>query len=368
MKARIAIAGLGKMGVSHFAIANAHPEAEVVAVCDSVGYLTSVVHKYTNVSVFSSFAEMLRAVELDAVVIATPTDAHAAMVELALQSGLHVFCEKPFCLDVADGRRLSKIAEDKGLVNQVGYHYRFVSTFQEAKRLVDCGALGHVSHVLAEAYGPVVLRPQVLTWRTSRAKGGGCLYDYAAHPINLLNWMFGAASEAQGSVLSPIFSREIEDSVFSTLFFPGGVCAQVSVNWSDESYRKMSTKLTIYGKNGSVSVDRQEIQVYLRDPKAAGAPYIAGWTVRNITELTDPTWFYLRGEEYSAQIEQFVGRVNNSQPEKVEASFASAVETDATLAMISANAAAVGRRHEARQSVRGPENPTGRALGDAQVG
>lgn len=326
------------MGVSHFAIANAHPDVELVAVCDSAGYLLSVVNKYTKVDVFSNYQEMLEKCDLDGVIVATPSHLHASMVELALERGLHVFCEKPFCIDAEEGRRLASLAQSKGLINQVGYHYRFVATFQEAKRLIDRGALGQVNHVLAEAYGPVVLRPQVLTWRTNRAAGGGCLYDYAAHPINLLNWMFGAPSAARGSVLQSIFSKETEDSVFSTLMFPAGVCAQVSVNWSDKSFRKMSTKLTVCGANGRLIADRQELQVYLRNPEVAGGDYVAGWTVKNTTDMTDPTWFYLRGEEYSAQIDQFVQSINGTRVEAVEASFASAVETDASLAMISADA------------------------------
>ena len=61
------------------------------------------------------------------------------------------------------------------------------------KRLVDAGAIGRITHVLAEAYGPVVLKRQGSTWRTERTEGGGCLYDYAAHPINLVNWLLRPA-------------------------------------------------------------------------------------------------------------------------------------------------------------------------------
>ena len=54
---------------------------------------------------------------------------------------------------------------------------------------------------MAEAYGPVVLKPKGSTWRTQSTQGGGCLYDYAAHPLNLLNWYFGAPETVAGSVL-----------------------------------------------------------------------------------------------------------------------------------------------------------------------
>ena len=80
------------------------------------------------------------------------------MVRTALENGLHVFCEKPFCLDPAESEELTALAESKGLVTQVGYHYRFVGAFAEVKRLLEVGAIGRVTHVLAEAYGPVVLK------------------------------------------------------------------------------------------------------------------------------------------------------------------------------------------------------------------
>src|SRR5512136_713478 len=157
---RLAVVGLGKMGLSHFGMINAHPEVSVDPVCDSTGYLLDVLGKYAGVRTFSDFETMLREVPLDAVVIATPSQLHAAMVKAALERGLHVFCEKPFTLDPADGAELARIAGERGVVNQVGYHYRFVAAFQEVKRLLEAGAIGEVSHALAEAYGPVVLKPK----------------------------------------------------------------------------------------------------------------------------------------------------------------------------------------------------------------
>ena len=231
---RVEVVGLGKMGVSHLAIVRAHPKAEVSAVCDPTGYILDVLKKYTGLETFTDYDRMLGDATLDAVILATPSRLHAPMVEKALERGLHVFCEKPFCLDAADSERLARLAESKGLVNQVGYHYRHVGTFQEMKRLLDAGVLGTVTHVLAEAYGPVVLKPKGSTWRTQSAEGGGCLYDYAAHPLNLLTWCFGMPKAVAGSVLQKVFSRDTDDEVFSTLFFENDVTAQLSVDWSDE--------------------------------------------------------------------------------------------------------------------------------------
>jgi predicted dehydrogenase len=334
---KVAVVGLGKMGLSHHAVVNAHPDVEVVGICDSSSYVLGVLKKYTGVPTYSDFDAMLEKVELDAVVIATPSSSHAKMVRAALERGLHVFCEKPFTLNAQDAEALAGLSEERGLVTQVGYHNRFVGAFREVKKLLEAEAIGEVTHVLGEAYGPVVLKPKGGTWRSQRTEGGGCLYDYAAHVIDLVNWYVGEPVAVGGTALNRVFSRETDDEVFSTLYFPEGKTAQISVNWSDESYRKMTTRITVWGTKGRIFVDRQECQVYLRDTATPPTGYEHGWNVRYTTELTEPVWFYLRGEEYSAQIDAFVQRVKERHTDGLNR-FRSAGVTDKIIGMLIADA------------------------------
>jgi hypothetical protein len=134
-------------------------------------------------------------------------------------------------------------------------------------------------------------------------------------------------------VLNSIFSREIDDEVHSTLYYGGGRSARISVNWSDESYRKMTTRITIWGTTGRIFADRQEVQVYLRDTATPPDGYQYGWNVRYTTELTDQVGYYLRGEEYSAQIDHFVARIRDGQVDGINA-FDTAAETDRVIAMM----------------------------------
>lgn len=334
---RVAVVGLGKMGLSHYAIVNAHPDVEVAGVCDSSSYVLGVLKKYTGVTTHSDFDAMLDKADLDAVVIATPSSSHAKLVRTALERDLHVFCEKPFTLNPQDAHDLSALANERKLVTQVGYHNRFIGAFHEVKRLLDAGAIGEITHVLGEAYGPVVLKPKGGTWRSQRTEGGGCLYDYAAHVLDLVNWYVGEPVGVGGTALTSVFSREIDDEVFSTLYFSQGTTAQISVNWSDESYRKMTTRITVWGTKGRIFVDRQECQVYIRDVATPPTGYDHGWNVRYTTELTKPVWFYLRGEEYSAQIDAFVQRVRERRTDGVNR-FDSAGVTDKIIGMLVADA------------------------------
>jgi predicted dehydrogenase len=336
---KLGVVGLGKMGLSHLSMIKAHPDVSVDAVVDSTGYILDVLSKYTGLKTFTDYEAMLENVELDAVLIATPTRFHGPMVRAALERGLNVFCEKPLCLTSEESRELAALAESKGLVTQVGYHNRFVGAFREVKALLDAGAIGRVTHILAEAYGPVVLKPKGSTWRSQRTEGGGCLYDYAAHPVDLLGWYAGAPVGIGGTILGSVFSENTEDEVFSTLYYPNNVSAQLSVNWSDESYRKMTTQITINGTAGRIHADRQEVQVYLRDTAPDIEGYDKGWNVRYTTELTDNVWFYLRGEEYSAQLDHFVRRVQNHELEDTN-SFASAAIADRVLELLTIDAEA----------------------------
>lgn len=330
--------GLGKMGLSHVSIVRAHPGVQVVAACDTMTYLTDVLTKYTGLKCYDDLDKMLAGELLDAVVISTPSKLHASMVQKALDQGLHVFCEKPFVLDVADGERLAALALAKGSTTQVGYHYRFVGAFQEAARVVRSGALGQVHHVRAEAYGPVVLKPKGATWRSAKSEGGGALYDYACHAIDLVNFVAGVPASVSGVVRHGVFSRDVEDEVYCSLHYASGASGQLCVNWSDESFRKMSTKVSVWGTNGRITADRQECQIYLREahPDLPNTP--AGWTVRNTTELSQEVWFYLRGEEYSAQIDYFVKSIEQRRTDG-ENNFMSALQTDRVVAMILAESA-----------------------------
>ena len=100
----------------------------------------------------------------------------------------------------------------------------------------------------------------------------------------------------------------------------------------------MTTQMSIWGDGGKIVADRQEIQVYIGATGKTQPGYGEGWTVRYITELTPPVDYYLRGEEYSAQLDGFAEAVASRRIGCTN-DFHSAAVTDATLEMIRARAA-----------------------------
>ena len=158
---RTGIIGLGKMGISHTAILGAHPDINLVAVCDSSPLIIDVFRKYSKFETFSDYKKMIDTMNLDALFIASPTRFHVEMANYAIDRHIHLFCEKPLALDFNDGFKLAMRAGQLKLVNQVGYHNRFLSTFIEAKNLISKGLLGDLYHFTGESYGPVVLKEKV---------------------------------------------------------------------------------------------------------------------------------------------------------------------------------------------------------------
>jgi scyllo-inositol 2-dehydrogenase (NADP+) len=326
---RVGIVGLGKMGISHHAIFNAQPGARVSAVCDTTGFILSTLKKHVEVETYKDYKDMIDSGQVDCVVVATPTKYHFETAKYALERGIHAFVEKPFCLSLDEARTLVDLAEKKKLVNQVGYHNRFIGTFMEVRRLVKSGALGQVFHVFGEAYGPVVVREPASTWRTKKSEGGGCLHDYCSHVVDLMNYVVGPPKQVLGSNLPSFYSKDVEDAVYATLSYGNGTSGQIATNWSDETHRKMTTRITVQGQKGKVFADRQEIQVYLKED-AGVEGYGEGWTIRYITDLQKPVAYYLRGEEYSAQAEHFLDCIRNKRTDNLN-SFRSALETDTVI-------------------------------------
>ena len=172
-----------------------------------------------------------------------------------------------------------------------------------------------------------MLRPKGSTWRTSKAEGGGCLYDYASHAIDLVNYLVGRPDAVSGTAMHKIYSSDVEDEVYTNFYYANGMTGHIAANWSDESYRKMSTKVTVWGTNGKAIADRQELQVYIRNDRGLPDGFKKGWNVRYTTDLTEPVWFYLRGEEYSAQIDHFIQSIKTGYAE-TRSTFRSAVDAD----------------------------------------
>jgi len=329
---KVALIGAGKMGISHLSILGAHPNVEMVGVCDTSKIVTDFLSRYSKFKCYADYKKMVEEVSPDAVIVAVPTKFHYDIIKYLTKKKLNVFAEKPFCLNSIQGEELVSLATSQRIINQVGYHNKFIGTFSEVKRLVKAGVIGNISHFEAESHGPVVVKATQSSWRSDPSEGGGCLMDYASHVIDLVNDIIAPITSTEGSVLKSIYSNKVEDSVYSLLKTSNDVTGVLSVDWSDETYRKMSTSITIIGTKGKIISDANELKVYLKDSEGFEC-YSKGWNIKYITDLTKQVDFNLRGEEYSAQIDYFIDAVSGKKPNSIN-TFESAWNTDKAIELI----------------------------------
>jgi scyllo-inositol 2-dehydrogenase (NADP+) len=332
MMLRGGIIGFGRMGITHFSILNSHPEVRIVSVCDTHALVRKTAQKYLGVEAYEDVQRMLSEMDLQFVVVATPTAGHKEPVRLALARKLHVFVEKPFALNLEEGQELVLLAGESATVNQVGYVIRFNDVFMQVKRLLDMHALGDLLLFKMEMNGPTVLHDTKRNWRSSKETGGGCLYDFASHAIDLVNYLLRPPDRIMGTVLQSIHSANAEDAVSTTYAYDSGLRGNILVNWSDPAYRKPAYRFEILGRQGKIIADLHSYKAFLcASPGIDG--FSQGWNERYITDFAEPCRFYLRGFEFTRQLDHFVDCIRGRQ-QCGTASFTQGFETDSVIARI----------------------------------
>ena len=319
---RVGIIGAGRMGITHHSILNSHPRARVTAVADPSPVVTALLAKYADVRSYRNSGALLENEALDALLVCTPPNLNYDILWQALHKRLHTFVEKPFTLSASQGYELAHSFDECGLVNQVGYVNRFNDAFAKVKEFLEEDILGGVIRFRTEMYSSTVVRTQNETgWRASHNNGGGVVYEMASHSIDLANFLFGQPTRVAGSCLSRVHSRSVEDIVSSTFIYANGTVGSLYVNWSDESYRKPTNKLEIFGRGGRILADQHGIKIYLgRDNEKHKLKQ--GWTNLYITDLFKNVPFYVRGNEFTVQLYHFVDRIESTSDRRTRCSFA----------------------------------------------
>jgi predicted dehydrogenase len=148
---RIATIGFGGMGMGDTAYAVSHPGVELAAVCDIYdGRLTRAREVYgDHIFTTRDFREVLARRDIDSVIVATPDHWHAAISIAAMETGKHVYCEKPMVQRIEDGARVIDAQRRTGRIFQVGSQYVTSQVYQKARDLIAQGAIGRINMVEA---------------------------------------------------------------------------------------------------------------------------------------------------------------------------------------------------------------------------
>lgn len=171
---------------------------------------------------------MLEAERPDLVIVATPPETHHALCLLALEQGAHVVCEKPFMSSVeqADDVIAAALANDRLL--RINMQYRYMPIYRETQRRLGSGEFGTLfyAHCWQQMYHPPTDHPT--GWRAALERS--TLYEFGAHPLDLLSYLFGSLPTAVGAVIPKRAGHAADVLVQLTLYFSDERMATVVLN------------------------------------------------------------------------------------------------------------------------------------------
>ncbi len=317
-KVKLGIIGMGRMGITHYSIINSYKSVDIVAVADASNLILDVLKKYIpQLGVYKDYKELIDVEKPDAIIVCTPPVSHFEICEYACEKGIHVFCEKPFTVSPVDAQKLSEAFEAKGLINQVGYVNRFNDAFTFTRKLVKENVIGDIIRFRSEMFSCTISKKEEGEgWRNKRENGGGVTYEMASHAIDLVNYLIGTVGSVQGTVMTQVYSKVVEDIVSSTLRCSNDVYGTLYVNWCDKSYRKPSNKLEIFGHKGKILVDQHGIKIFMNEGNDQYGYHI-GWNTIYITDIFTPVPFYVRGYEFTRQLYYFVDLILGLREEPI---------------------------------------------------
>jgi len=218
----VAFLGVGRMGETHLRNLRSIPGVKVVVVADPNLEAAQRGEKLSEAEL--AITDVKKAIEhpaVDAVVIVTPTNTHAELIELAAKTGKAVFSEKPIALDLGETRRVVDIVKERGIPMQLGFMRRFDPGYAKAKQRIEAGDLGKLETFRAlsrDTYPPEL---------KFLLGSGGLFVDMSVHDLDLARFLVGEVDEvcAWGGVLiDERFSKANDvDTAVTLLRFRNGV-------------------------------------------------------------------------------------------------------------------------------------------------
>jgi predicted dehydrogenase len=219
--------------------------------------------------VTASFAELLADPSVDGVVIATPVPTHYALAKEALESGKHVFVEKPPAMRASEMEDLVALAGERGLVLMPGHLLLYHPGIAKLKELIDAGALGDVLCIYGNRQNLGKIR-----------KDENALWSLGVHDLSVILHLVGEEPSEAWAHGNAFLNPGVEDVVFCYLRFPSGKIAHMHLSWLDP--HKMR-KITVVGRDKMVVFDDMELErkvtVYEKAPEEPAQTY-GEWRTR----------------------------------------------------------------------------------------
>jgi predicted dehydrogenase len=219
-------------------------------------------------------AEAADANGIDFVIIATPNDLHYPVARAFLEADIHVICDKPLALTVAEGEELVRLVEAGPTLFALTHPYTGYPAVRQAREMVRAGRLGEIRLCLIEYTQDWLMEPlerrgnKQAGWRMDPARAGlgGCVADIGTHAANLLEYVTDTPIEAVCADLSSfVEGRRLDDDAHMMLRLAGGakgtlICSQIACGEENR------LSLRVYGSHAALEWQQQEPNTLLFKP------------------------------------------------------------------------------------------------------
>jgi predicted dehydrogenase len=250
-KLKTAVIGYGKVAHTHAEALASIPESDFLAACGRDSVKARAFAEQYGVRAYTSVEEMVGA-GVEAVVVATPHPAHAAVTVPALRAGAHAIVEKPLASSLEDCDAMIDAARKGGRTLAMISQRRLYEPSLRVRRAIDSGRLGR----------PVLGTVTMLGWRSEEyyrsdpwrgsweGEGGGVLVNQAPHQIDLLQWFMGDVDELYGAWANLNHPTiEVEDTSVAILRFRSGALGNIVV--SNSQNPGIFGRVWVHGSNGA---------------------------------------------------------------------------------------------------------------------
>jgi len=245
--------------LEHLPGLHARPDVDLVALCGrNPERLEAMAAKYNVRQTFTDWQRMVARAGLDVLVIATPNVLHYPQAMAAIESGMHIICEKPLAMNVRQAREMAARADAAGVKTLTFFTHRAIAAAAHIKRLIGEGFLGQPYQVNAMYFSDSNLDPQKpLAWRMVRAQAGyGILGDIGSHVIDLARWWLGGFSRVAAQWQTAIRERPggVADADDACSFLAQLACGAQGVFQASKliAGRGNYQRVELYGSKGAL--------------------------------------------------------------------------------------------------------------------
>lgn len=217
----VAVVGCGYWGPNLIRNFSACPRTKLVAVCDQdPARLERMTRMYPSAAGVSSFEDLLKRDDVQAIAIATPVKTHAPFALAALEAGKHVLVEKPLASSVRDAELMVEAAAKRNLVLMVDHTFVFSPPVRKIKEYVESGELGELLYLDSVRINLGLFQHDV-----------NVVWDLAPHDLSIVDYLLGRVPKSLSAVGATHANAELEDVAYLNLDFGDGLLASFHVNW-----------------------------------------------------------------------------------------------------------------------------------------